>query len=316
MSRIISSFFKINSTDSITNYFPDRKHHLNDTLKSMHHRLLHFFESKIWINESHVCNFAAAHPNEKISKMFENKPLYRKLRRYESNRVVPEESLLVRLKNGLLFLQQFIKFPLTVGSLIPSSHRLAKAMIRQIPKVDEGQKRYILEVGPGTGVFTDQLIKRINPEDELHLVEFDHDFCEQLKQKYRHLNNVKIYEGSITDFDPHKDLKLPETEKYQFIISGLPFNSFKDSTVKEVLNKYKNICADGGKLSYFEYMLLPSIKKIFMDTEGVFNLNKILKRKQKFYDQHRITVDNVWTNFTPAKVFHHELKNQGPPHKQ
>ena len=57
----------------------------------------------------------------------------------------------------LNFLKEYIKHPRTVGAVAPSSRRLANGMMMPI---DFENASCILEFGPGTGVFTEELIRR------------------------------------------------------------------------------------------------------------------------------------------------------------
>src|SRR5260221_14765968 len=50
-----------------------------------------------------------------------------------------------------MFIAKFIKDPASVGAIAPSSRRLAAAMVGRI---DFARARAIVELGPGTGVFS------------------------------------------------------------------------------------------------------------------------------------------------------------------
>ncbi len=59
------------------------------------------------------------------------------------------------------FLAEYLKHPFTIGAVAPSSKYLAKKMLRN---VTFNQARVIIEYGLGTGVFTEEIIKRKKPE--------------------------------------------------------------------------------------------------------------------------------------------------------
>jgi phospholipid N-methyltransferase len=213
----------------------------------------------------------------------------------------PKPSFTQKVKDIALFFRGFLKEPSKVGSVIPSSSHLAKAISRQIPKgsfSDRAQRRLILEVGPGTGVFSDKIIKRMGKKDELHLVEFDPKFCQTLQEKYKKLTNVKVINISITEYSPK--------EKYDYIVSGLPLNAFQATFVKCVFDKFMNIIKPGGKMSYFEYLFLPRISLMLYSGEAKENLEKVLAEKEKHHEQHYLGKERVWTNLPPAQVCEHE----------
>lgn len=67
-----------------------------------------------------------------------------------------------------LFLYQFIKNPMSVGSISPSSRFLAKKMLQG---VDFQKAKCIVEYGPGTGIFTEEILKQRTPETVVFVVE-------------------------------------------------------------------------------------------------------------------------------------------------
>ena len=107
--------------------------------------------------------------------------------------IISKPTLLQSIQNALKFFFEFVRHPNTVGAILPSSRILSKEIVREIPKDLNAEKRLILEVGPGTGIFTDKIIQRMNPSDELHLVEYDGQFCQKLEEKYRHFPNVHVF---------------------------------------------------------------------------------------------------------------------------
>ena len=54
------------------------------------------------------------------------------------------------------FLLQYITHPRTVGAIIPSSKNLSRKMIANI---DFNKCKCIVELGPGTGVFTERILE-------------------------------------------------------------------------------------------------------------------------------------------------------------
>src|SRR5436190_23161722 len=78
------------------------------------------------------------------------------------------------------FLKGFIRSPREVGSVIPSSHWLVEALLDETP-IEKAQ--VIAEFGPGTGVFTDEIIRRLRPDAKLLVFEVDQDFANKLRER-------------------------------------------------------------------------------------------------------------------------------------
>ena len=89
----------------------------------------------------------------------------------------------------------------------------------------------IIEIGPGTGKITDEIIKEV--PKKLIIIEKDNKLYELLLKKYTNINNVKIFNIDAFDYDysVHKDAK---------IISNLPYNISTKLIIKLLCN-YKII---------------------------------------------------------------------------
>lgn len=297
-----TTHFKLSQDEHITQFFPERKHDLGELVRSKVRRICHFLRTGVWINELKVCQWAERHVDEKLSQLFKGKAVERKLIRHEAQMYVEKPGAWTQFVAGVKFFIEFLKHPTKVGAILPSSTGLAKAIVKEIPKDLKVEKRVILEVGPGTGIFTDKIIQRMNPGDVLHLVEFDEHFYQELKEKYQNIPNVHVFHADIAQFD--------QGVKYDFIISGLPLNAFAHNFVEEVFQKFETLGKKGAKLSYFEYLVLPKIKMLFSNELERANLQSVLNIKKKFYKQHKLRKDVVYFNVPVARVLHHCLNER------
>jgi phospholipid N-methyltransferase len=74
------------------------------------------------------------------------------------------------MKENIEFLQAFIKNPLKVGAITPSSPELAREMLKGI---EPNEKNIILELGVGTGAIT-KFIGEVVPDEKSYLgIEID-----------------------------------------------------------------------------------------------------------------------------------------------
>ena len=201
-------------------------------------------------------------------------------------------------KESVLFFHRFIASPSTIGSIFPSSSGLINSITKKIAENLSPNQTY-LEIGAGTGCFTEEIIKKMKPGDHLDVVEYDAELCKLLKRKFHHLKNVTIHQISILDF---------KAEKYDAVISGLPLNVFEPDFVDRVLEKYIDLIKDGGYLSYMELMGLGSIKEFFLCGEAGENFRKILASKAAFVEKYGSEVVEIYCNITPARVHHCKMK--------
>src|SRR4051812_10071515 len=88
------------------------------------------------------------------------------------------------LSNYRVFVKQFFRRYHTTGAILPSGWPLAKALCRFVDDGQSGGQREILEVGPGSGAVTARLVRVLQPEDRLTLVEVNDDFVRHLNARF------------------------------------------------------------------------------------------------------------------------------------
>ncbi|MDQ0256069.1 phospholipid N-methyltransferase [Evansella vedderi] len=155
-----------------------------------------------------------------------------------------------------LFLAEYIQHPATVGAVMPSSKYLAKKVIDDI---DFNQAEYIVEYGPGTGIFTEKILAKRKENTIVLLVELSKEFYQTLKEKYEGEENLYIVNGSAENIDWY--LRKFNIPKVDYVVSGLPFTTLPKVTSSEILNKTKSILKDEGTFITFQYTLFR--KKLF-----------------------------------------------------
>jgi phospholipid N-methyltransferase len=74
-----------------------------------------------------------------------------------NNQPIPSRT---RTGDALLFARNFFRHPRMLGSIVPSSRFLIKELLQPI---DWNQARVIVEYGPGVGVITAEILRRMRP---------------------------------------------------------------------------------------------------------------------------------------------------------
>lgn len=189
----------------------------------------------------------------------------------------------------------------SVGAIAPSSPLLGRSLCKFISTA-EGSKT-ILEVGPGTGTITEQIIECLHPGDSLHLVELNPKFCDLLNElshsKWANsLQGVdfRVYCCSMEDF--------PENQTYQFLVSSLPLNNFDFDLVKSILHSYRELLEPGGKLSYFEYLAARKMREVLSKVKGDDDGLRTCHLLREFIENFQLEYDEVIMNFPPAVARH------------
>ncbi len=131
---------------------------------------------------------------------------------------------------SLLFFQRVLANPFRVGYVVPSSPFLT----RQTAKcLDFSQPRVVVELGPGEGCHTRQILRRMCPDSKLLLVELDDAFVKHLKIQFAGDKRVTIVHADARHLAA--ELKAAGITRCDYIVSGLPFSLIRDPLKGELL---------------------------------------------------------------------------------
>lgn len=153
----------------------------------------------------------------------------------------------------LFFLKQYLRNPFSTGSVTPSGHQLAELMVA---KIDPKPGEVIVELGPGTGVFTRELLVRGVAPADLILVEFNKEFVRFLRSEFP---GVRIVQGAAQDLPLL--LKGLGQGKVTKIISGIPLRSMKLADRTKITRAVAAVLEPGGRLVQFSYFKVSPLPK-------------------------------------------------------
>lgn len=177
------------------------------------------------------------------------------------------------------FIRQYLRQPRFVGAVAPSGRRLAEKMMRSI---DFQRAKVLVEYGPGTGVFTRELLRRKRPDAALILIERNPAFCRMLERRFGGQKgaNLTIIQGSAEDAEAILNRCGFETADY--VVSGLPFSSLPPEVADHIFRATKSILKEGSFIT-FQYTRMKQ---------------RLLEEQFEFQ-----TVLREWRNLPPAYVF-------------
>lgn len=145
------------------------------------------------------------------------------------------------------FVRAFLRAPRTVGSIAPSSSYLVKAML---DAANVERPALIVEFGPGTGVFTAEIVRRMRPDARLLVFEIHPDFARRLRQRFTD-PRVAIVEDSAADLKRY--LQEYGVEQVECIVSGLPFASLPRDVTHAILRATRESLAPNGRFVTYQY---------------------------------------------------------------
>lgn len=175
------------------------------------------------------------------------------------------------------FWKQFLKSRREIGSVTPSSRHLTKGIL---DKIDFSEDRIIVELGPGTGVFTQTMLDKLSPNSKLVVIELNDEMFHLLDKKIND-DRVLLVHGSATLM---KDVLLEHGLNHvDYIVSSLPLSVMPQEIANQIFRDSKSLLSRHGKYIQFMYSL-------------------VLKSKLEEYFQ-SVSKSFVLFNFPPAFVF-------------
>ena len=200
-----------------------------------------------------------------------------------------------------VFWRQFRQQFHTTGAVLPSGRFLARSLARYVGGNGAGQR--ILEVGPGTGAVTAQIVRVLGPNDRLDLVELNDDFVRRLNERFA--SEPPFQAAAPRSRVLHARLQeLPVEEPYDLVISGLPLNNFSVADVEELLGAMTELVKPGGTLSFFEYIAIRRARALVSTAAEKSRLRGIGAALERLLGTREIRRDCIWPNVPPAWVHH------------
>ncbi|MFO8030521.1 MAG: rRNA adenine N-6-methyltransferase family protein [Cyclonatronaceae bacterium] len=143
----------------------------------------------------------------------------------------------------------FIRDWKKTGAVMPSSRYLARDAVRLVIDQLEQRRREplsILELGAGTGTFTERILPRLKKDDHFDVVELNTYFYNILRQRFRLNGEVRLH---------HRDfLKFSTEKKYDFVISSLPYEQIPIAVTRRMWQQKLSLCKPGSYIIYYKYV--------------------------------------------------------------
>ncbi len=102
--------------------------------------------------------------------------------------------LITKIPDEIRFLRQWFDNPLKTGAVAPSSPALARRMASFI---DPAKPGLVVELGPGTGVVTQEVLARGVEPSRVLAVEYSTDFVNILRDRFA---GTTVMQGDAYDF--------------------------------------------------------------------------------------------------------------------
>ena len=182
----------------------------------------------------------------------------------------------------LRFLEAFLRDPLAVGSCWPSSAGLCRAVVDNC-EFQPGDT--VVELGPGTGAFTELLLERMDGRGRLLAMEISETNIAELRRRLPHCQTIHDSAERLP--------KYLGARRASCIVGGLAWGNMLAATQDRLLEAVLKSLTPGGQFVAFAYahaILLPTSRRF-----------------RRRLHEHFVRVEKtpiVWRNVPPAYVYH------------
>jgi len=176
------------------------------------------------------------------------------------------------------FGKQFWKDKRTIGSLMPSSPFLRTKILKNI---DFTKDQIFIELGPGMGVFTREIVAQMSANSILLVFEVNDLFYKHIVAdiKDKRIHIIHDSAEKINEYLQKLNLDNPDV-----IISSLPLAAFNSSFRKMIISQIHNSLKQTGTFIQFQYSL-----------QAKYMLKKLYKK---------VNISFTILNFPPAFIYY------------
>ena len=198
----------------------------------------------------------------------------------------PQDASTRPLPTGWTFFRQWLKDPLGVAAISPSSRQLARQMMTQLPR----PSRRVVELGGGTGVFTQALLDHGIAPADLLVLELNEELHHHLARMFPGAHVVCGDAGDVAAIATSRGFSGDDAA--DAVISGLGLLSMPRQTQQAILAAAFATLRPAGRFIQFTYGPANPV------TREVIEALDLVGRRASF----------TWWNVPPATVYVYERR--------
>lgn len=146
-----------------------------------------------------------------------------------------------------LFFRGFLKHPVMVGSVIPTSDRTIRKTLR--PVRWDGMKLFV-EYGPGVGTFCQAVLDRLPRDGTYIAIDTNEDFVAYLNRSITDSRFIAVH-GSAADVE--EIIAQAGFEHADYILSGIPFSTLPDGVGPAIARSTFKALREGGAFITYQF---------------------------------------------------------------
>jgi phospholipid N-methyltransferase len=176
----------------------------------------------------------------------------------------------------------FLRELRNTGAVAPSSRHLVQAAVSQLQAHLHRHPRKpvrILELGPGTGVFTEEIVGAMRQQDCLDVVELSERFFKIVHARF-HGGNVRVVHADFLEYETPGD--------YDFIFSSIPYEALPEEVGTAIWRKKRSLVREDGHIIYYKYVNPTPFRGGY---------------ERELVRRHLVGRRIIWRNVPPARLF-------------
>lgn len=197
----------------------------------------------------------------------------------------PLEPKRASASDAAVFFGQWLKSPGRIGAVAPSSAHLARAATAPLP--EHGQP-VVVELGPGTGPFTEEIQRRLDGRGEHIAVESNDVLATALRRRYPCVDVINDDALHLPDLLDQRGISLADV-----IVSGLPWSLFPPETQDRLIDAVIDVMGPHSVFTTFAYRHAAQLV-------AARRLRALLAERFEEVVPSR----TIWRNLPPAFVLH------------
>ncbi len=151
-----------------------------------------------------------------------------------------------------MFVRGFIKHPVMVGSIVPSSPTLIRHMLKP---VDWKNTKLFVEYGPGVGTFCRPVLEKMAGDATLIAIDTNEDFIKFLGKDIDDPRLIAVH-GSAADVEQIvADAGFAHAD---YVVSGLPFSTLPPGVGQAIGAATSRVIRAGG--AFLVYQFSPKVR--------------------------------------------------------
>ena len=146
-----------------------------------------------------------------------------------------------------VFIEGFLRNPVMVGSIVPSSRFTIN---RMLAPVDWANCKLFVEYGPGVGTFCRPVLDRLGRDGQLIVIDTNPLFIDYLRRTITDSRFIPVL-GSAADVEDI--VRAHGHDKADYVLSGLPFSTLPDGVGPAIASATYRVIRKGGAFLVYQF---------------------------------------------------------------